>query len=161
MNINTMTSEEEELLDSRAQSILRHVLEEDTVITLLNDKEATDSSSNKNVRKLQTVGHKNEADEQDASDAAGFQGGQVWSKPTKVPTDAPSISSAPTKGPTHAPQLNSMLNTLRGVCWYDRNGNGVRDSNVEVEGYSQDVEFEFGVGGVSINLVECDPQTGE
>ena len=46
------------------------------------------------------------------------------------------------------------------MTWYDRNANGRRDSNINVIGMSADVEFTHGVGGVSVQLVECDGGTG-
>ena len=146
---NIITAEEE-LLDSTAQSVLRHILDGDNNII--------DMSTN-NKRNLQ-ADHTNIAEELNANDESGMQGGQVWQAPTTKPTSQPSISSSPTGQPTFAPVLNSLERTLRGVMWYDRNGNGVRDSNVEVSGFSNDVEFEFGVGGVQVQLVECDPVTG-
>ncbi|KAL7547398.1 hypothetical protein ACHAWF_010709 [Thalassiosira exigua] len=48
--------------------------------------------------------------------------------------------------------------------WYDGNTNGRRDSNMAVtdadglEG--NDVEYQLGVGGVTVSLVQCDPDTG-
>ena len=144
---------EEQLLDSTAQSVLRHILDGDGNII--------DMSNINNKRNLQNGGvHDNTAEELNANDESGMQGGQVWQAPTTKPTSQPSISSSPTGTPTFAPVLNSLERTLRGVMWYDRNGNGVRDSNVEVGGFSNDVEFEFGVGGVQVQLVECDPVTG-
>ena len=151
---NILTAEEE-LLDSTDQSVLRHILDGDGNIIDMT------SNNNNNKRNLQNGGvHDNTAEELNANDESGMQGGQVWQAPTTKPTSQPSISSSPTGTPTFAPVLNSLERTLRGVMWYDRNGNGVRDSNVEVGGFSNDVEFEFGVGGVQVQLVECDPVTG-
>ena len=50
---------------------------------------------------------------------------------------------------------------LRGIIWYDRNANGRRDSNVEDPHHGRDVEFDVGLGGVQIQLTECDPETNE
>jgi len=146
---------EEELLDSTAQSVLRHILDGDGNII-----DMSSSTTNNKKRNLQSSVHDNTAEELNANDESGMQGGQVWQSPTTKPTSQPSISSKPTSTPTFAPVLNNLERTLRGVMWYDRNGNGVRDSNVEVGGFSNDVEFEFGVGGVQVQLVECDPVTG-
>ena len=153
-NNNSDMTPEEKLLDNTAQSILRHVLEEDGVVSEISEK------NDNNGRALNTL-HDNTAEELNASDADGMQGGQVWTSPTVTPTVSPTTTSSPSNMPTFAPNLRSISHTLRGLMWYDRNANGVRDSNVEVEGFSNDVEFEFGVGGISVSLVECDPDTGE
>lgn len=154
INNNSDMTPEEQLLDNTAQSILRHVLEEDGVVSEISEK------NDNNGRALNTL-HDNTAEELNASDADGMQGGQVWTSPTVTPTVSPTTTSSPSNMPTFAPNLRSISHTLRGLMWYDRNANGVRDSNVEVEGFSNDVEFEFGVGGISVSLVECDPDTGE
>jgi hypothetical protein len=52
------------------------------------------------------------------------------------------------------------LFVLRGTVFYDRNANGERDSNVDVEEFGNDVEYNYGLGGVNIRLVECDLETG-
>ena len=48
--------------------------------------------------------------------------------------------------PTYHPTLHGDPFVLRGRIWYDRNGNGYRDSNVEVLGMGGDVEFTHGLG---------------
>jgi len=111
------------------------------------------------LRQLQGQGttgiHGNVAAELNANDADGEQGGQAWSPPTTTPTDSPKTAS-PTSAPTSHPTLHGQEFILRGLIWYDRNANGVRDSNVNVEGMGNDVEYSHGVGGVTVQLVQCD-----
>ena len=92
--------------------------------------------------------HDNVADEFDASNGEGYQGGQDYVPPT---TQSPTTSQ-PTRSPTSHPTLHGRVNILRGVMWYDRNANGVRDSNVEVTDLGDDVEFSYGVGGIQVQL---------
>jgi len=100
------------------------------------------------------------ADKLDASDAEGHRGGQLYrhlaDSPTLAPTTAP-----PTRSPTSHPTLHGQAFMLRGIMWYDRNANGVRDSNVEVTGVGTDVEFSHGVGGIRAQLVQCDENSGK
>jgi hypothetical protein len=125
--------------------------------------------------------------EQDGNDGDGMQGGQNWKPPTLPPTKTP--TKAPTKSPTNAPTIdindsleptdvptiyinNSLEPTdgptprgdpfvLRGIIWYDRNANGRRDSNVDDSEHGRDVETNVGLGGVQVQLMECDPDTNE
>ena len=125
--------------------------------------------------------HLNWSMEKNATDEWGLQGGQNWTTPTakptfpptKSPTPKPSISpssepsvsptlspiNSPTNTPTFYPTLRGEPHVLRGAVFYDRNANGVRDSNVQVPGMGNDVEYSHGLGGVTIQLVECD-ETG-
>ena len=133
--------------------------------------------------------HCSTASENDASDSWGEQGGQFWSPPTKRPTSKPtvspttpkpvptvspslvpsdqpsfmpSISSFPSGGePTYHPTLHDKLFVLRGTIYYDRNANGKRDANVHTEEYGDDTEYNIGLGGVNLRLVECDLSTNE
>lgn len=143
---------EQELLDESAQRILHSLTETTTTNT---DEEQSPQSE----RKLSVAGsiHENSASEQTADDSDGLQGGQNWtSYPTKSPTLTPTLS--PSASPTYQPTLRGIPKTVRGMMWYDANGNGVRDSNVEREGFT-DVEYKFGVGGVNMMLRECDWET--
>ncbi|KAL7536950.1 hypothetical protein ACHAXR_007506 [Thalassiosira sp. AJA248-18] len=127
---------EEELLDQTAHSILRQLLQESTSIH--GDKTAT---------------------ELNADDSQGQKDGILWSPPTSSPTPSPT-TGAPTSAPTGHPTPPGEIRILKGMMWYDRNANGVRDSNVKVEGVGDDVEWSHGVGGVGVQLVECDGETG-
>lgn len=42
---------------------------------------------------------------------------------------------------------------------YDRNANNNRDSGITMKDYGSDVEYELGLGGVKVTLVECDATT--
>jgi hypothetical protein len=115
--------------------------------------------------------------EQDGNDADGLQGGQDWTPPTQRPTESPTQrpTKLPTISPTNSPTIyttQSMEPTdgptprgdpfvLRGIIWYDRNANGRRDSNIDDPEYGHDVETNFGLGGVQVRLMECDPDTNE
>ncbi len=111
-------------------------------------------------RKLSTVNiHDNSATEQDGNDKDGEQGGQSWAPPSSSPTLRPT-TPAPTSAPTGHPTMHGKNFILRGIMWYDRNANGVRDSNVNVNGMGSDVEYSHGVGGMQVQLVECDGDTG-
>ena len=119
--------------------------------------------------------------EQDGNDADGLQGGQNWKPPTQSPTKSPTISptKALTKSPTNTPTNTPTIYTtesqeptdgptprgdpfvLRGIIWYDRNANGRRDSNVDDPEHGRDVETNVGLGGVQVQLMECDPDTNE
>jgi len=103
--------------------------------------------------------HDNMSANQAASDAEGLQGGQVYTPPTASPSMSPTTQS-PTRSPTSHPTLHGQAFTLRGIMWYDRNANGNRDSNVEVTGVGDDVEFSHGVGGITAQLVQCDETSG-
>jgi len=141
---------EQELLDESAQRILNSLTTE-TETTTNNHEEEQDAPP----RQLSVAGsiHDNTASENTASDSDGLQGGQNWtSYPTKSPSLQPTLS--PTDSPTFQPTLRGIPKTVRGMMWYDANGNGVRDSNV-VRGEFGDVEYKFGVGGVSMMLKEC------
>jgi len=110
----------------------------------------------------QQATHSKVAAELNADDANGDQGGQGWTAsvaPTTSPTDQPA-SVAPTWSPTPHPSIGGRQWSIRGVAWYDRNANGIRDSNVAVDGMDGDVEFSQGLGGVFLRLVQCDPETG-
>lgn len=95
--------------------------------------------------------HDNAALELDASDPGGGNRGGGPTTPT-----AAAVASAPSRQPT----LRREPSSLRGVVWYDRNGNGRRDPNVEVAGMGNDVEYSHGVSGVAVELVRCDDATG-
>ena len=145
-------SPEEELLDESAQRILSSLTEEEQQSNVA-------GSQQQRSRSLQGSAsiHDNQASELDASDADGLQGGQNWTAyPTKSPSLTPTFS--PTDSPTFQPTLKGIPKTVRGMMWYDANGNGVRDSNV-VRGEFTDVEYKFGVGGVLMQLKECDWDT--
>mmetsp|Transcript_4969 Transcript_4969/g.10434 ORF Transcript_4969/g.10434 Transcript_4969/m.10434 type:complete len:883 (+) Transcript_4969:271-2919(+) len=108
--------------------------------------------------------HGKNAEELNADNSGGSQGGQQWQPevattegPTAAPSPAPSLQ--PTPSPTEHPTLHGDPFTLRGSVFYDRNANGQRDSNVVWEGFSRDVEYTHGLGGVTIGLVQCDPLT--
>ena len=117
--------------------------------------------------------HDSAAVEFDADDSDGDQGGQNYVSPSYSPS-----SSAPTSnGPTRDTYV------LTGVVWYDRNANGRRDAYVPSGGgggggvgggaggedggeggygttMGDDVEYSHGVGGATVQLVECDETTG-
>lgn len=112
--------------------------------------------------------------EADASDSIGLQGGQDYRPPTVSPSSMPnapsaspivsptiSPSSSPSDYPTFAPTARGDPFVLYGTIWYDRNANGLRDSNIDTPGMGKDVEYTFGLGGVSIRLMECDPVTNK
>jgi hypothetical protein len=117
--------------------------------------------------------HCKEAMEQNGNDAAGEQGGQAWKPPTGSPTRSP--TRPPTVPPTDSPTAfvtESLQPTdgptprgdpfvLRGIIWYDRNANGRRDPDVDDPDLGRDVEFDVGLGGVQVQLTECDPETNE
>ena len=170
-NINSKMTPEDELLDVSAQSILRDLHEDASSQHLRGphreDDDATSlhRSSQHLLRGLTDQGetvHHNASFEHDAHDAAGYQGGQSWTSraPTPSPTAIPTTAS-PTRSPTQYPTLQGWQFFLRGVVWYDRNANGVRDSNVAEGGLGSDVEYSQGVGGVQVMLVQCDPKTGK
>ena len=166
-NNNEPLTAEEELLDATAKSILRNLLEDDNndaaappASTSNNIRGSANNNSNNADRNLQTVNiHQNDALENNANDAHGSQGGQDWSPPTLTPTPPPT-TPFPTSSPTSHPTIHGKEFILRGIMWYDRNANGVRDSNVEKEGMGDDVEYSHGVGGVQVQIVECDGDTG-
>jgi hypothetical protein len=73
---------------------------------------------------------------------------------------SPTLSLAPSWGePTYHPTLHDRLFVLRGTIYYDRNANGSRDANLRTEEYGADTEYEIGLGGVNLQLVECDVST--
>ena len=45
--------------------------------------------------------------------------------------------------------------------YYDRNANGSRDANVASKEFGDDTEYSIGLGGVNLQLVECDLSTPE
>jgi hypothetical protein len=81
--------------------------------------------------------------------------------PTIPPTNRPTIFTTESLQPTDSPTPRGDPFVLRGVIWYDRNANGRRDSNVADPDHGRDVEFDVGLGGVQIQLTECDPETNE
>ena len=148
-----MMSPEEELLDESAQRILSSLTEEEQQSNIAGSQQQRSQRSLQGSASI----HDNQASELDASDADGLQGGQNWTAyPTKSPSLTPTFS--PTDSPTFQPTLKGIPKTVRGMMWYDANGNGVRDSNV-VRGEFTDVEYKFGVGGVLMQLKECDWDT--
>ncbi len=62
---------------------------------------------------------------------------------------------------THSPTPRGDPYVLLGTVYYDRNVNGQRDSNVDTPDFGNDVEYQFGLGGVTVQLYECDPQTNK
>ncbi|KAL7547017.1 hypothetical protein ACHAWF_010337 [Thalassiosira exigua] len=76
------------------------------------------------------------------------------------PTDSPSMAK-PTSSPSFHPTVKRDPWVLRGTVYYDRNANGERDSNVDSFSYGKDVEYSYGLGGVVVQLMECDPATNE
>lgn len=112
------------------------------------------------VRRLQFVHTKEEA-EQQASDEDGLQGGQRWSPPTKSPSESPTLtpSVVPTMPPSYHPTPHGEPFVLKGVIWYDRNANGHRDTGVSMPDFGSDVEFDLGLGGVKVTLVQCNAET--
>mmetsp|Transcript_33334 Transcript_33334/g.80621 ORF Transcript_33334/g.80621 Transcript_33334/m.80621 type:complete len:774 (-) Transcript_33334:271-2592(-) len=104
--------------------------------------------------------HDNLANQQDGNDLWGKQGGQYYTGATTPPPTPPPTTSAPTSSPTGRPTIAGRVHVLRGVTWYDRNANGKRDSNVEAGEYGDDVEYSHGVGGVMMQVIECDGETG-
>lgn len=114
--------------------------------------------------------HCNAALEQNRDDENGAQGGQGWRSPTPRPTARPTstpITAPPSvspssdlpDAPTWSPTTRGDPFVLQGIAYYDRNANGNRDSNIDTLEMGPDVEYEFGVGGVQIQLMECDPKT--
>jgi len=112
-------------------------------------------------RSLYSV-HDNEASEKDGDDKDGLQGGQGYSDPTLKPTPQPTATPTqyPTRSPTNPPTKQGQKYVIMGTTWYDRNANGIRDSNVEVAGLGSDVEFQHAVSGMTVKLIECDPSNG-
>ena len=84
--------------------------------------------------------HFNTASEQDEDNSAGNEGAS-YSHPN--------------------PTLKGKVMTLQGIVWYDRNVNGSRDLNEEVDRYGGNVEFSHGVAGVHVELRACNETTGE
>ncbi len=99
---------------------------------------------------MSTISHVYNSTELDADNSDGVQGvgGYVY----------PSVS--PSYHPTYHPTLRGLDFVLRGSAWYDRNANGRRDANVHVNDMGDDVEYSHGIGGVIVQLVECDVDTG-
>ena len=122
--------------------------------------------------------------ENDAQDSWGLQGGQNYREtkppvvkptvaptakvptsspvvpPSKSPSVSPTLSNMPSGGePTYHPTLHDRLFVLRGTIYYDRNANGIRDANINTEKYGSDTEYNMGLGGVNLQLVECDLST--
>ena len=123
--------------------------------------------------------HDSAAIEFDADDSDGDQGGQNYVRPSYSPSSSAPTSDAPTRD----------TYVLKGVVWYDRNANGRRDADVPFGGgvgggrdgggedggeedggedgeggyettMDDDVEYSHGVGGATVQLVECDETTG-
>lgn len=61
--------------------------------------------------------------------------------------------------PSYHPTLHGDPWTLRGTIYYDKNANGERDSNVDTVDFGKDVEYNYGLGGIHIQLMECDADT--
>lgn len=81
--------------------------------------------------------------------------------PSPTVSARPTVSPRPTIGPSYHPTLHGDPWVLRGTIYYDRNANGERDSNVDTAEFGDDVEFNYGLGGVTVQLMECDPETNE
>ncbi|KAL7527227.1 hypothetical protein ACHAWF_002088, partial [Thalassiosira exigua] len=172
-----LTPEEERLLDPAARAYLAGYEappaaddegdEPSSPLSAVLDSLLLPSPIDPSPRSLQGVedalDHSNWAIEQDGNDADGQQGGQLWSEPTAKPTGSPT-TAPPTATPTDPPTLRGRQFVLRGLMWYDRNANGRRDSNVAVRDLDglegNDVEYQLGIGGVTVSLVQCDPDTG-
>jgi hypothetical protein len=127
------------------------------------DAHSTDAANNGNAngnRKLQFV-HDKEETEQQANDEDGLQGGQRWSPPTVSPTEQPTEEPSlnPTMPPTYHPTPHGEPFVVKGTVWYDRNANGNRDTGVSMADFGSDVEYNMGLGGVKIALVECNAET--
>jgi hypothetical protein len=131
-----------------------------------NTVDCDNSDINNSLTVIQQI-HCKIAFEQDGDDANGSQGGQEWQPPTKAPTPRPTTSHPTTSSPTsNAPTETSESPTprgdpfiLRGLIWYDKNGNGKQDANINDSILGLDVERNLGLGGVQIQLTECDPST--
>mmetsp|Transcript_30363 Transcript_30363/g.63460 ORF Transcript_30363/g.63460 Transcript_30363/m.63460 type:complete len:1137 (+) Transcript_30363:166-3576(+) len=82
-----------------------------------------------------------------------LRGGRVTDSPTMYPTVG--------EVPTYRPTVRADPWELRGTIYYDHNANGVRDSNLLTTDFGQDPEHQYGLGGVTIQMVECDPETNE
>jgi len=84
--------------------------------------------------------------------------------PTFIPTTTkamPTISPVPTLSSSWHPTLSKNLWLLKGIIYYDRNANGGRDSDVNTVEFGEDVEYNYGLGGVTIQLIECDVETNK
>lgn len=68
---------------------------------------------------------------------------------------------SPTAEPSFHPTLHGDPFVLRGTIFYDSNGNHKRDSNVEMKDLGTDVEYRYGLGGVAVQLMECDPESNK
>ncbi|EJK78026.1 hypothetical protein THAOC_00098, partial [Thalassiosira oceanica] len=127
--------------------------------------------------------HAKMSNEEDVDgDKNGLQGGQgsevdvfnfdLWqlglgpscdptTKPTPKPTGTPTKNPTwPTWSPTNPPTKQGQKYVIMGTTWYDRNANGIRDSDVEVAWLGSDVEFQHAVSGMTVKLIECDPSNG-
>ncbi|EJK75219.1 hypothetical protein THAOC_03066, partial [Thalassiosira oceanica] len=83
--------------------------------------------------------------------------------PSDLPSEYPSLSPStlePTEFPTFNPTLRGDPWVLRGTIYYDRNANRIRDT-VDTYDMGRDVEHNFGLGGVTVELHECDPDTNK
>ena len=172
VNTNSNNSADESLAGVAVVDTENNVLEYE-------DGEIIDCDGDVNLLTVVQTIHCKIAFEQDGDDADGSQGGQKWQPPTKAPTTLfPTTSSPTTSSPTStsspatvAPTSNAPTETsdaptprgdpfvLRGLIWYDRNGNGKQDANVPDSVLGPDVERNLGLGGVQIQLTECDPVT--
>jgi hypothetical protein len=56
-------------------------------------------------------------------------------------------------------QLNPPLFDICTINRYDRNANGNRDSGISMPDNGSDVEFNLGLGGVKVTLLECNVDT--
>ena len=167
-----MTSTEKGLVASVAQSVSRDIGFDSAKIGNRTPLNTNNTGMNPDLFKGNETVHLHNSTELDADDSEGSQGGQKWRPPTITTTPAPTTSAlttlptaipifSPMDLPTYHPTLHGDPFVLRGTIWYDRNANGERDSNVKVDGLGRDVEYTYGLGGVSVQLVECDPYTNE
>jgi hypothetical protein len=152
-------------MESITQSILQDLLSPQELAVHTASSNGNDVSSNADMnhaqgRQLQFM-HNKEEEEQQASDEDGLQGGQRWQPPTTSPTDMPTDTPSlnPTGPPTYHPTPHGEPWVLKGTVWYDRNANGNRDSGISMTDFGSDVEYNLGLGGVKITLLECNGDT--
>lgn len=111
----------------------------------LNEGTTTSSSS------ITTLIHCNTATEQQATnEGAGGSSIIIYNKSSNTPTLQPS---------TLRPTRNSIPFVLSGTLYYDLNANSRRENKIAAlagERYlGSDVEYSVGLGGVTVQLVEC------
>ena len=70
-----------------------------------------------------------------------------------------SSSKNSTMPPTYHPTPHGEPFIVKGTVWYDRNANGNRDTGVSMTDFGSDVEYNLGLGGVKVALVECNADT--